>query len=723
MKARYFAAAVIMLIIQNASAMDLGGNFWNLGWHRPNDCFNDVKNVNASDPWNPQFLKEISIYKSLRFMDWDKTNNSQRSRWSERNTRDNPVQNPAAYEWMIDLCNRNGSDMWVTLPHLTVNRSTGDNPCDYAIRLSILVKTGVDMKEIDLKGMLGNLSTMTDKDLVAAGGVKTCQPLRSDLKLFVEYSNETWNGMFKQSHYCCDEGTALGLDENRWTAGFRFHTWAAIRLFRAAELVFGKDSDRIVKVDATQSANSWITGQHIKVMNDPKLNPWMIKPDVLATAPYFGHGVDGSDPDVVNLLKKAIAKTSDQCSKQKEIADEAGLRLMAYEGGQHVTKNAKEINQDPVMYDLYMDYFSEMSRYFEHFVYYCHVGRAGNGGAWGCIEYTGQPISEAHKYRALVDWAKKNNTKGDYLYFEGNASVKKNKHIVLVTGDEEYRSEESMPMLAKILAEHHGFDCTVLFAINPDTGLIDPVTVTNIPGLEKLDDADLMIMFIRFRQLPDEQMKHIIDYTNSGRPIIALRTSTHPFRYDANSKSQYAKYTFNSKEYPGGYGRQVLGETWISHYGDHKVESTRGYPAKGQENNPILNGVKDIWGPSDVYGLTTLLGDCKPVLMGQPLVGMKPTDGPNTKKKALPVAWTKTFTGTSGKAAKVFVTTMGHAGDFKCEDFRRMMVNACYWAVDMEDEIPARAKVDIIGEYDPVPIGFGAYKKGLSVKGYQEKYK
>ena len=302
-----------------------------------------------------------------------------------------------------------------------------------------------------------------------------------------------------------------------------------------------------------------------------------------------------------------------------------------------------------------------------------------------------------------------------WIVLEGKEGPGKGKHVVFVTGDEEYRSEESMPQLAKILAVRHGFKCTVLFAINKSDGTIDPVTGDNIPGLESLEKADLMVMFLRFRELPDAQMKHIIDYTSSGRPIVALRTSTHPFNYTRHRDSPYAKYTFgnNDPKFKGGYGRQVFGETWISHYGDHQSESTRGLIAKGMENHPIVRGAEDVWGPSDVYGLTTLHGDCKPLVMGQVLKGMKPGDPPNPDKKLVPVAWTKTFKGTSGKTSRIFLTTMGHGDDLKSEGFRRLLVNACYWGLELEEQIPAKANVELVGKYEPVPIGFGRHKKGV----------
>ena len=87
-----------------------------------------------------------------------------------------------------------------------------------------------------------------------------------------------------------------------------------------------------------------------------------------------------------------------------------------------------------------------------------------------------------------------------------------------------------------------------------------------------------MIIATRFRDLPDDQMKEIVDYVESGRPIIGMRTATHAFNIK-DGKRKYARYSFNSKEWDGGFGRQVLGETWISHHGHHAHESTRGIVA------------------------------------------------------------------------------------------------------------------------------------------------
>ena len=127
-----------------------------------------------------------------------------------------------------------------------------------------------------------------------------------------------------------------------------------------------------------------------------------------------------------------------------------------------------------------------------------------------------------------------------WVVYEGGDGPGKGKHVVLVSGDEEYRSEEALPQLAKILSKHHGFKCTVLFAIDPKDGTINPDRRDNIPGLEALGKADLMVIFTRFRDLPDAQMKHIADYVESGRPVVGLRTATHAF--DIAEGKTYARY-------------------------------------------------------------------------------------------------------------------------------------------------------------------------------------
>jgi hypothetical protein len=304
------------------------------------------------------------------------------------------------------------------------------------------------------------------------------------------------------------------------------------------------------------------------------------------------------------------------------------------------------------------------------------------------------------------------------LVFPGGDGPGKGKHIVLISGDEEYRSEEALPQLAKILATHHGFTCSVLFAIDPKDGTINPNVNDNIPGLDQLASADLVVMFLRFRNLPDDQMAPIVAYLKEGKPIVGIRTSTHAFNLRGKT---FANHDWRSKVkgWEGGFGVRVLGETWISHHGGHGSQATRGIIAKDQADHPIVRGIKDgdIFGPTDVYGVRMPLpGDSTPLVLGQVVAGMKPTDPPLEGKKnnpMMPIAWTKTYQIDEGKPGRAFTSTAGASQDLLSAGMRRLLVNACYWGLKMEDKITPDSKVDIVGEFDPSPFRNNGFKKGL----------
>jgi hypothetical protein len=298
----------------------------------------------------------------------------------------------------------------------------------------------------------------------------------------------------------------------------------------------------------------------------------------------------------------------------------------------------------------------------------------------------------------------------------------KGKHVVLLAGDEEYRSEEGLPMLAKVLAQRHGFKATVVFPIDPKTGVIDPNNQSNLPGLDRLKDADCAIMLWRFRNPSAEDLKHFAEYFEAGKPLIALRTSTHAFNIK-DPKHPYAKWDWQaSSPWRGGFGQHVLGETWISHHGDHGTEATRGLAAPGAENHPLLRGVSDVFGPSDVYGIKNLPADAKVLLLGQVVAGMKPTDPPVDGPKnnpMMPLAWTREFKQENGKTNQIMTTTMGAATDLENEGLRRLIVNTVYAFTGLE--VPAKADVTPVGEFKPTRFGFNAFVKDVKPEAHALK--
>lgn len=303
----------------------------------------------------------------------------------------------------------------------------------------------------------------------------------------------------------------------------------------------------------------------------------------------------------------------------------------------------------------------------------------------------------------------------DWITYEGKPGPGNGKHVVFLSGDEEYRSEEGLPMLAKIVSQRHGFKCTVLFAVD-ENGVINPDNNKSLPGAAALDTADAIVMALRFRVYPGDVMKHFADAYLRGVPIIGLRTSTHAFNYPRNSTSAYKDYN--------EFGKKVLGERWVTHWGKHKVEATRGVVEPGAKDDPILRGVTDVFGDSDVYEAYPP-ADAKILLRGAVLKGMKPGDPPANyqKKRAtdkqeqgvndpmMSVAWTRLYKNEAGKTNRVFCTTMGAATDLLSEGLRRLVVNAVYWGLGMD--VPAKADVAYVDEYRPSTYSFKAYRRGI----------
>ncbi len=285
------------------------------------------------------------------------------------------------------------------------------------------------------------------------------------------------------------------------------------------------------------------------------------------------------------------------------------------------------------------------------------------------------------------------------LSFPGVEGPGRGKKIVLIAGDEEYRSEESLPMLGKILSKRHGFDCTVVFSMDPSGSYIDPNNQGGLRGLSALADADLLIIATRFRDPSPEEARHVTDFLNTGKPVIGLRTATHAFN---------GKGTFGDALPYGKFGLEILGEQWVSHHGKHKKEGARGVIEEENASHPILHGVEDVFGPSDVYGVIHLSEADTILLRGAVTETLDPASKPVAGEKnepMMPLAWLHPYTAPDGATkGTAFCTTMGASVDFLSEDLRRLVVNAALHLTGLE--VPESADVAFVDPFYPSFFGF-----------------
>lgn len=287
----------------------------------------------------------------------------------------------------------------------------------------------------------------------------------------------------------------------------------------------------------------------------------------------------------------------------------------------------------------------------------------------------------------------------DTLVFEPSGGDDSAKHIVLVSGDEEYRTEESMPMLGKILSQKHGFKCTVLFSFGPDgANYIDSNNSAGIRGWDSLATADLMIIGTRFRKPSPEDAIHITKFLNDGKPVIGIRTATHAF----NGRGDFGGIKY------GEFGRKILGEQWVNHHGGHKRQGARGVVEKAHADHPVLNHVTDVFAPSDVYGVVHLT-EANQILMRAAVTetldpNSKPIDGPKNDPMQ-PFVWLHTYTTPDGKGqGKSLCTTGGASVDLVNQDLRRLIVNGAYHLTGQE--VPHKADVSFVDPFYPSFFGF-----------------
>lgn len=348
------------------SKLFLGTNFWNEGWEPPSDYF--ASNVNWAatiNPWNPSLLTDVSAYAHvIRFMDWNRTNDLPDGAWSARaQPTVAPGDRGVAYEWQIDLCNRLKADYWINVP------TQADD--DHVTRLARLIQSKLD----------------------------------PSLHIYIEYSNEVWNGGFKQADYVDNKGVAMNImGMNQWYKGWAWYVYRSVQIFELFEAVLGKDSPRLVKVisgqagytgDATNPAP--ICAWHLEALADSTVNPHNAKIDAYAIAPYF----NGTS---ISELSSSIPTNLQYVSNHVACLKGKGIPLIAYEGGSDsysAGPGCKTLQQDPGMSDLYKTYLTGLASagMTGPFIQYTHCGEC-----WGLKSATGDTSGSAPKYQGVLAW-------------------------------------------------------------------------------------------------------------------------------------------------------------------------------------------------------------------------------------------------------------------------------------------------------------------------------
>ncbi len=293
------------------------------------------------------------------------------------------------------------------------------------------------------------------------------------------------------------------------------------------------------------------------------------------------------------------------------------------------------------------------------------------------------------------------------IVYQGGKGAGEGKHIVFIASDHEYRSEETCPALARILAKSHGFKCTVIFGVDEEGYL--KAGSSNLSGMEALKDADLLVIFARFLNPPAAQMAHLTDYLARGGPVVGLRTSSHAFQIPENEST--ARYSYNSKvkDYENGFGQQVLGNTWVGHYGENHKQGTRVELVDAQKQHPVLTGVPQVSFCHAGAYVGKAAPDFTVLATSQPLVSMEPDAAADPTKPPMPCAWTRLYSAADGKKGRVFHTTQGASEDILDPGFRRLVINGIFWAAGLEDKIKPDLAIDYIGPYKPSTFKFEGY--------------
>ncbi len=339
----------------------------------------------AQDPFYPPFLKHWQGFACFRFMDWMHTNNSEIKTWADRPTLQSATfsKRGVALELMIALCNRQQVAPWFCMPHLADD--------DFVRRFAQMVKERLDPR----------------------------------LKIYIEYSNEVWNGQFKQSRYAGEEGLNQKLGGKAWEAGWHYTAVRSLEIFKIWEEVFG-GHERFVRVLPSQAANSHVSKQILGFRGAAQ------HADALAIAPYItmcisprGQLTDATvagwtvEQVLDHAKQHALPQSLKWMQEQKKVADQYGLRLIAYEAGQHLvgvgggennaalTKLFHAANRHPRMGALYGKYLDAWAAGGGDLLcIFSSIGAWSKWGSWGLAEFQDSRVADYPKLAATLQWAK-----------------------------------------------------------------------------------------------------------------------------------------------------------------------------------------------------------------------------------------------------------------------------------------------------------------------------
>jgi hypothetical protein len=357
-----------------------------------NDPVHDIKfilpgyiNTYQTQTFTSEFLDFLSDFQVIRFMDFTNTNGSPVVSWSDRTTPDYYTQGKfggVAWDYVVQLANITQKDIWINIPHKADNA--------FLDSLANFLQNGLD----------------------------------PSIKIYLEYSNEVWNGAFSQNADCAQMAQNLGYTGQQWERAWKYTAKRSSDVFKAFSDVFTDDT-RIIKIIPSQAANSWVTNQIVNFFNDPFYNPHQVGADAIAIGPYFGHNVANDIanaglastilvPDIIDSLQLSFPEAQGWIMANKTVADNHNLDLIVYEGGQHLVATGNNINNDTLtqkliaanrdtaMYGLYCDYFDfwygNVGNLFCHF---SSTQRYTKWGSWGLMENQQDTLNP--KYRSLED--------------------------------------------------------------------------------------------------------------------------------------------------------------------------------------------------------------------------------------------------------------------------------------------------------------------------------